>query len=312
MSGWFQKLKSSLSKTSSKIVDGLTSLVLKRKLDQSVLDELEEILIMADLGIDVSREMILKLKSVKFDQEITLDEIKMFLAKEMTLILESVQIPFNLTQDHTPHILMMVGVNGAGKTTTVAKLCQRFKDQHKTIKCIAGDTFRAAGSDQLDVWGKRIGIEVISGDSGTDPASLVYRGVESAIAAKDDILIVDTAGRLQNNVGLMDELAKIQRVIQKLDPTGPHEVLLVLDATVGQNAYSQVELFSKVVKVSGLIIAKMDSSAKGGVIVGLARKFKIPIYFMGLGEKAQDLEEFNAREFAYGLLEISEEDGVKT
>ncbi len=302
MAGWFQNLKNSLSKTSSKIVQGLTSLILKRKLDQEILDELEEILIMSDLGVEVSKTLIANLKALKFDQEITLEEIKLFLAEEIAKILQNVEQSFEIKEESKPFIIMMVGVNGAGKTTTVAKLCKLFKNQNKTVKCIAGDTFRAAGSAQLDMWGTRIGVEVVTGDSGTDPASLVYRGVQSAMSAKDDVLVVDTAGRLQNNAGLMDELGKIYRVIQKQDETAPHEVLLVLDATVGQNAHSQVELFSKIVKVSGLVIAKMDSSAKAGVIVGLAQKFKLPIYFMGLGEGAEDLEEFKAKEFSYGLL----------
>ena len=305
MSGWFQSLKNSLSKTSSKIVQGLTSLVLKRKLDQEVLDELEDVLIMADLGIDIAKTLILKLKALKFDQEITLEEIKLFLAQEIEKILEEVEQPFTLRENLKPFIMMMVGVNGSGKTTTVAKLCKLIKNQNKKVKCIAGDTFRAAGAAQLDMWGSRIGVEVFSGNSGTDPASLVYRGVESAIIEQDDVLVVDTAGRLQNNIGLMEELGKIYRVIQKQDETAPHEVILVLDATVGQNAYSQVELFSKIVKVSGLVIAKMDSSAKGGVIVGIAQKFKIPIYFIGLGEGADDLKEFKAQEFSYGLLGLN-------
>lgn len=302
MSGWFQKLKTSLSKTSSKIVDGLTSLVLKRKLDDSVLNELEEILIMSDLGVEVASMLIKKLKSERFDQEITLDEIKTFLAKEIINILTPVQKPFTIKEDRTPFVIMMIGVNGGGKTTSVAKLAQKFKNQGKSISCVAGDTFRAAGSSQLDVWGNRLGVNIISGEHGSDPASLAYKGIESATKAQDDILIIDTAGRLQNNTGLMEELEKIHRVIKKFDHESPDEVLLVLDATVGQNAYLQVELFSKAVNVTGLIITKMDSSAKGGVIIGVAQKFKIPIYFIGMGEQQEDLQEFNAHEFAYGLL----------
>lgn len=307
MSGWFQKLKTSLSKTSSKIVDGLTSLVLKRKLDDAILNELEEVLIMADLGVEVPKILISKLKSERFDQEITLEEIKAFLAKEIMNILEPTQKRFIIKDTRHPFVIMMVGVNGGGKTTTVAKLSQKFKNMKKSISCVAGDTFRAAGATQLDAWGKKLGINIISGEHGSDPASLAYKGIESSTKAQDDILIIDTAGRLQNNTGLMEELGKINRVIKKFDPESPDEVLLVLDATVGQNAYSQVELFSKAVGVTGLIITKMDSSAKGGVIVGIAQKFKIPIYFIGVGEQQEDLQEFNAHEFAYGLLDLERE-----
>ncbi len=307
MSGWFQKLKTSLSKTSSKIVDGLTSLVLKRKLDDAILNELEEILIMSDLGVDVARILIEKLKSERFDQEISLSEIKAFLAREIINILSPTQKVFTIKENRTPFVIMMIGVNGGGKTTTVAKLSQKFKGMKKSITCVAGDTFRAAGSSQLDVWGKRLGVHVISGEQGSDPASLVYKGIESAKKSQDDILIIDTAGRLQNNTGLMEELEKIHRVIKKYDHKSPDEVLLVLDATVGQNAYSQVELFSKAVGVTGLIITKMDSSAKGGVIIGIAQKFKIPIYFIGIGEQQEDLQEFNAHEFAYSLLGLERE-----
>ena len=310
MGTWFQKIKNSLSKTSSKLTSGFSDLLTKRKLDQGILDELEEILIQGDLGITVSSNLIQQLKKERFNQEVSTDEVKEFLSEKISMILNKNHKDFALNLDQKPCVILMVGVNGSGKTTTIAKLSEKFKSEGLRVSCVAGDTFRAAATQQLNVWGDRIGIQIVAGETGEDPASVIYKGLENALDEHHDVLIVDTAGRLQNNQGLMDELSKIYKVIHKRYPFAPQEVLLILDATVGQNAYSQIELFSKATHVTGLVIAKMDSSAKGGVVIGLAEKYNLPIYFIGTGEGSSDLHPFDVKSFVDGLLDIKKGDDL--
>lgn len=299
---WLQKLKQGLSKTSDKLGESLSNIFVKKKLDRETLDELEELLIKADIGVSTSADIINELSKNKFDKEVSSEEIKAELAQIIAKILEPAekQIPTN----NTPQIILMCGVNGNGKTTTIGKLAQKYKNEGKKVTLAACDTFRAAAMDQLQVWADRIGVEFISGPENSDPASVAFKAVETAKANRDDIVLVDTAGRLHNKSNLMDELAKIIRTIKKLDDNAPHDIILVVDATTGQNALHQLEAFNRFVKVSGLIITKLDGTAKAGIVVALFQKFKIPIYAIGVGEKAEDLNNFSATEFSNSLLGI--------
>jgi fused signal recognition particle receptor len=300
--GWFGRLKLGLQRSSEKINTGITDLFTKRKLDTEALRELEELLILGDLGVTTAARLTASIAKTRFDQEVTSDEIKVALAGEVTSILEPVALPLKLDGAHKPHVILVCGVNGSGKTTTIGKMARQFKDQGNSVILAAGDTFRAAAVEQLKIWGERSGCPVIARSNGADAAGLAFDAVKGAQTSGADILMIDTAGRLQNRKDLMEELTKIVRVICKVDETAPHSILLVMDATIGQNAHSQVEVFKKMVDVSGLVITKLDGSAKGGVVVSLAERFGLPIHAVGVGEEIDDLRPFEAEVFARSLM----------
>ena len=305
--GWFAKLKEGLSKSSSKLTDGITSIFTKRKLDDEALEELEELLITADLGPATAAKVTAELARTRFGKEVSPEEVKSTLAAEVAKIVGPVARPLLLDPALKPHVILVVGVNGTGKTTTIGKLARQFKAEGKSVMLAAGDTFRAAAVSQLKIWGERTGCPVVARDTGADAAGLAYEALELARAEKVDVLLIDTAGRLQNKTGLMEELRKIVRVIKKLDETAPHTTLLTLDATTGQNAHSQVEIFRDMVNVNGLILTKLDGSARGGVLVSLAEKFKIPVHAIGVGEGVYDLRPFDADAFAKSLMGLNAE-----
>lgn len=299
---WWQRLKGGLSKSTTQLTSGITQLFTHRKLDQAMLDELEELLIAADLGPVTAARLVEEFGRTRFGKDIGSDEVKTALAAQITTLLEPVAKPLVIDTAHKPFVLLMVGVNGAGKTTTLGKLARQWVDEGKKVMLVAGDTFRAAAVGQLKVWGERAGCEVMTGPENSDPAALAYQALERARAEGIDILLIDTAGRLQNKKGLMEELAKVSRVLKKLDAAAPHATLLVLDGTAGQNAHGQVEVFGEMAKVDGLVVAKLDGSSKGGVVVGLAERFKLPIVAVGVGEGVADLQPFVAADFARALM----------
>lgn len=299
--GWFQRLKAGLSRTSTKITGGITGIFTKKKLDRELLGELEDALIAADLGPATASRLIEALAKDRFDKEITEQEVREIFASEIAAILKPVAQPLILSA-RKPHVVLVIGVNGSGKTTTIGKLAQSYKKAGKKVMLAAGDTFRAAAVEQLKIWGDRAGVTVIARETGADAAGLAYDALAAAKAEAADLLLIDTAGRLQNKSDLMAELQKILRVIRKVDPEAPHDILLVLDATTGQNAHSQVEIFKAMCQVTGLIVTKLDGSAKGGVLVALAEKFKLPVHAVGVGETAEDLRPFDADTFARGLM----------
>ncbi len=299
--GWLSRLRAGLSRTSQSLTSGINDLLVKRKLDDDTLQELEDILITSDLGVTTAARLSGELAKTRFGKEVSGEEVRGALADEIAAILEPVARPLD-TGAGNPHVVLVCGVNGSGKTTTVGKLAHIYKEHGKSVMLAAGDTFRAAAVEQLKIWGERTGCPVIARDTGSDAAGLAYDALEQAKADGADILLIDTAGRLQNKRELMDELQKIVRVIQKLDDTAPHSRLLVLDATVGQNAHSQVEIFSEMIDISGLVVTKLDGSAKGGVIVALAEKFGLPVHAVGVGEQADDLRPFAAKDFARSLM----------
>ncbi|MBL4615439.1 MAG: signal recognition particle-docking protein FtsY [Magnetovibrio sp.] len=300
---WFQKLKAGLGKTSGRISGGIGNLFTgKRRLDDETLEELEDVLITADLGVATSAKLAAGLAKTRFDQEISAQEVRDAFAKDITAILEPVAKPLDIRMDLKPHVILVCGVNGSGKTTTIGKLAKQYTDQGKKVMMAAGDTFRAAAIEQLQVWGQRTGTPVIASDIGADAAGLAYDAMEQARDAGVDVLLIDTAGRLQNKTHLMEELEKIVRVIKKVNAQAPHDVLLVLDATVGQNAHAQVETFKQAVNVTGLVMTKLDGTAKGGVVVALADKSQLPVHAIGVGEGADDLQPFSAQDFARNLM----------
>lgn len=300
--GWFGRLKAGLQRSSEKISTGITDLFTKRKLDAEALQDLKDILIQGDLGVSTATRLTSLLAKTRFDQEISSEEIKIALAEEVTTILAPVAQPLVIDGTHKPHIILVCGINGSGKTTTIGKMARQFKNQGKSVTLAAGDTFRAAAVEQLQIWGERSDCPVISRDNGADAAGLAFDAIKEAQASGADVLMIDTAGRLQNRKDLMEELTKVVRVIRKVDETAPHSVLLVMDATIGQNAHSQVEVFKDMVDVSGLIITKLDGSAKGGVVVSLAERFEIPVHAVGVGEGIDDLRPFEADAFARSLI----------
>jgi len=303
--GWFGRLKAGLSRSSQKLTTGLTDLFTKRKLDRAALDDLEDILIQADLGVATAQRLSAALAGSRFDQEVSADEVRGALADEISAILEPVARPLIINPDHKPHVVLVCGVNGSGKTTTIGKLAGQFRTEGRSVMLAAGDTFRAAAVEQLKIWGERAGCPVIARDTGSDAAGLAYDALMQARADGCDVLMIDTAGRLQNRKDLMAELEKIIRVIRKIDTGAPHDVLLVMDATIGQNAHSQVETFKQIVDVSGLVVTKLDGSAKGGVVVALAEKFGLPVHAVGVGEGMGDLRPFDARAFARSLMGLT-------
>jgi fused signal recognition particle receptor len=304
---WLKKLTSGLSKTSARVTSSLSSLLGRSSIDAASIEEVEDALISADLGTAAAARLAERVRRHKFDGEVTAEVLASALADGITEILEPVAAPLVPQPGNRPHVVLLVGVNGSGKTTTAGKLAQQWRQEGKSVMLAAGDTFRAAAIEQLQIWGERTGTEVIAGAQGGDAAALAYQALEQARSKGTDVLIIDTAGRLQNRTELMDELAKIVRVIRKLDEEAPHDSVIVLDGTVGQNALSQVSAFQDIADVSGLIVTKLDGSAKGGVVIALAEKFQLPVHAVGVGEGADDLQPFEARDFANALAGVASE-----
>lgn len=304
--GLFARLRAGLSKTSSQLSEGVTAIFTKRKLDNETLDEFEDLLITADLGVAAAGRIRAAISADRFDKDVSDIEIRQAVAAEVTKTLTPLEAPFVIKPHHRPHVILMTGVNGAGKTTTIGKLAAQFKDEGLSVMLAAGDTFRAAAVEQLTVWGERTNAIVVRGAIGADAAGLAFDALKDAKAKGVDVLLIDTAGRLQNKRALMDELAKIVRVLKKLDPEAPHDVLLVLDATVGQNALSQTASFQDIAGVTGLVMTKLDGTARGGVLVALADNFSIPIHYIGVGESVEDLQSFNAERFAHALAGLED------
>lgn len=302
--GFFQRLRLSLKKTHEILVTPVDEIILGRKrIDEDVFDNLEEILITSDVGPKTALDLICRVQEkIKHGEYNETDLIKDYLKEEILGILLARQEPLDISQSK-PFVIMVIGVNGSGKTTTIAKLANQMKSQGKKVLLAAADTFRAAGIEQLEVWGERVGCEMIKQKKGTDPSAVAYDAVHAALARNVDVLIVDTAGRLHTKVNLMEELKKIKRIMGRESPGSPHEVLLVLDSTTGQNAISQAKMFKESLGYTGIVLTKLDGSAKGGVIVGISGELKIPIRYIGIGEKMDDLREFNAREFVEALFE---------
>ena len=305
--GFFSRLKQGLSRSTQKLTSGLSGMFTRRKLDEAALEELEELLITADLGPSVAERVIESFRANRFGSEVTDEEIRLALADEIAKILEPVAQPFTPDTTHKPHVVLVVGVNGVGKTTTIGKMARFFTEQRRKVLLVAGDTFRAAAVEQLQIWGKRTGCPVIAGPAGDDAEGLAFEALKQAQAEGADLLFMDTAGRLHNKSALMEELAKIIRVMRKCDETAPHSVLLVLDATTGQNAIEQVRVFLELVHVTGLVVTKLDGSARGGIVVALADTFGLPVHAVGVGEQAEDLRPFTAQDYARGLVGYSGE-----
>ena len=304
---WLKKLKSGLGKTSARVTASLGAVLGRKGIDAASLEEVEDALISADLGTAAAAKLAERMRRHKFEGEVNASTLAAALSDGITDILAPVALPLVPDAAHRPHVVLLVGVNGSGKTTTAGKLAQQWVQAGKKVTLAAGDTFRAAAIDQLKIWGERTGTTVVAGTQGGDAAALAYQALEQARADGTDILIIDTAGRLQNRSELMDELSKIVRVIRKLDDTAPHDSVIVLDGTVGQNAISQVSAFREVADVSGLIVTKLDGSAKGGVVIALAEAFGLPVHAVGVGEGADDLQPFEARDFANALAGVAEE-----
>lgn len=298
---WFGRLKQGLGKTSAKLSDGITGLFTKKKLEAATLEDLEDLLIESDLGVATAEKIITTLRKGRFDKGISADDVRGVLKSEVERVLAPVAQPLVVEGAHKPHVILMVGVNGTGKTTTIGKLAAQFRAQGKSVMLAAGDTFRAAAIEQLRIWGDRTGANVVSGSTGSDAAGLVFDAFSRARDEGIDVLLVDTAGRLQNKEGLMEELAKVVRVLKKLDPTAPHSVLLVLDATTGQNALSQVDVFRERAGVTGLVMTKLDGTARGGILVAISAKHGLPVHAIGIGESVDDLQPFDASEFAQAI-----------
>jgi fused signal recognition particle receptor len=304
--GWWQRLTHGMRRTSSSLSDSVTGLFTKRRLDAATLDELEDMLIQADLGLETATRIAKAVGEGRYDKEISAAEVKSILAGEVEKTLGPVAKPLPVDRGKKPFVILMIGVNGSGKTTTIGKLAQKFRAQGLSVMLAAGDTFRAAAIDQLKVWGERVGAPVVAREQGADAAGLAFDALQEARQRGTDVVLIDTAGRLQNKAGLMAELEKIVRVMRKFDATAPHASLLVLDATVGQNALSQVELFRKAAGVTGLVMTKLDGTARGGILVALAAKFGLPVHFIGVGEGIEDLQPFAARDFARAIAGLEE------
>ena len=300
--GFLSRLKEGLSRSTQKLTTNLGAVLTHRKLDDAALEELEDALIAADLGPAVAGEVIANFRRSRFGRDVTEAEIKSALSEEIAAFLRPVAHPLVIDPAHRPHVVLVVGVNGTGKTTTVGKLALSYKEQGLKPMMVAGDTFRAAAVEQLQVWGERTGAPVISGARNADAAGLAFTAIGRARAEGVDVLLLDTAGRLHNKGALMEELAKIIRVMRKQDPTAPHSTVLVLDATTGHNALEQVRVFRELVQVTGLVVTKLDGSARGGIVVALAREFGLPVHAVGVGEQARDLRPFDAVDYAEGLI----------
>ena len=304
---WFKRLTGGLNKTASGIKNSIGSIFKGNKLDVTKLESLEDQLISCDIGIDVSEKLVKKLKSENLKSDASQDEILLKLSKSIEEILSPVSKSLEINENHKPHVIVLVGVNGTGKTTTAGKMAAQFKSQGKTVLLSACDTFRAAAIEQLEVWADRAGVEIVSAEKGSDPAALAYKSLVKAIDEKIDVLIVDTAGRLQVKSELMEELKKIIRVLGKNLDGSPHDRVIVLDGATGQNAHSQVTEFSKAVDISGMIVTKLDGSAKGGIVVSLAENFGIPIHSVGVGESLEDLDQFDAEEYSRAIVGLEKD-----
>jgi len=300
--GWLARLRQGLSRSSNALTGNIAGIFTKKKLDDETLEELEEALIMADLGVETSTRMVQRIRDERFGKEVTETEIREALARQIAEVLEEVAEPLPIRDDARPQVVLVAGVNGVGKTTTIGKLAKQQMLQGRKVMMAACDTFRAAAVEQLEIWGNRNGCPVMKAKTGADAAGLAYDALAHAKREGYDLLLIDTAGRLQNKTELMEELAKIVRVIQKLEPDAPHDVLLVLDATTGQNVFNQVDLFNHMVELTGFIVTKLDGSAKGGVVVALAERFGLPVHAVGVGEAIDDLRPFEPDAFARGLL----------
>jgi fused signal recognition particle receptor len=298
---WWRRLSSGLKRTSTSIGSALTEFISKRKLDRAMLEEIEDVLLRADLGTAVASRIAEAVGEGRYDKMISASDIKEIVAAEVEKVLAPVAQPLVIDPGIKPFVILMVGVNGSGKTTTIGKLSARFASEGRKVMMAAGDTFRAAAIDQLKVWGERTGSPVIAGAQGSDSAGLAFNALTAAKEQGRDVLLIDTAGRLQNRTELMSELEKVVRVIKKVDASAPHAVLLVLDATVGQNALSQVEAFTKTAGVTGLVMTKLDGTARGGILVAIAEKHQLPVHFIGVGESVEDLAPFTARDFAQAI-----------
>ena len=298
---WLERLKKGLTKTSSKLTQNVIAAVDGRKLDQEAIEQLEDALIMADMGPSVAAQLIGSLDDMR-GKTVSDAEVRERISEEVTRILERVAEPIDLSHNKKPFVILVIGVNGTGKTTTIGKLASALKNSGEKVMIAAGDTFRAAAVEQLQIWGERAGVPVVTQDNGSDAASLAFEAIQKAKDENIDVLLIDTAGRLHNKSNLMDELKKIVRVIKKIDPSAPHETLLTLDATTGQNALSQVKVFGEMANVTGLALTKLDGTAKGGVVISLAKTYDIPVRLIGVGEGQEDMQPFQPREFARGLL----------
>jgi fused signal recognition particle receptor len=302
---WFTRLSAGLKRTASSIGGAISDLVTKRPLDSATIEDLEDVLIRADLGVAVAGRIAAALAEGRYEKTVAPEDVKRILADEVERTLSPVAKPLAIGPNK-PFVILVVGVNGSGKTTTIGKLAAKFRRQGRSVMLAAGDTFRAAAIEQLKIWGERTGARVIAREPGADSAGLAYEALEAARADASDVLMVDTAGRLQNKAALMGELEKIVRVMKKIDATAPHAVLLVLDATVGQNALSQVEEFTKTAGVTGLAMTKLDGTARGGILVAIADRFRLPVHFIGVGEGLDDLEPFVARDFAAAIAGVEQ------
>jgi len=298
---WFSRLTTGLKRSSDNLTTSITSVFTKRKLDAATLDELEDVLIQADLGLETAMAITETLRRDRFDREVSDSDVRNVLAGEVEKVLGPVARPLTVDTTKKPFVILMIGVNGSGKTTTIGKLAQKFAGEGKSVMLAAGDTFRAAAIEQLQVWGQRTGAPVIAKPAGADASGLAFDAVTQAKAEGRDVLIIDTAGRLQNRDELMNELEKVIRVIKKVEPEAPHATLLTLDATTGQNALKQVEIFGQRAGVTGLVMTKLDGTARGGILVAIAKKFGLPVHFIGVGEGVEDLEPFEARDFARAI-----------
>ena len=305
--GWFDQLRAGLARTSNALSDGLASALVKRKLDEDTLDDLEDVLIKADLGVAMAGRIRAAVAKGRFDRGVDPDQVREILAAEIVGVLEPLAEDFALDSAARPHVFLVVGVNGTGKTTTIGKMAHLFRRKGLRVILAAADTFRAAAIDQLKIWGERVGAEVVAKDVGADPAGVAYAALERARDEGCDVLLIDTAGRLQNKSDLMAELAKIVRVLKKLDQTAPHGVILVLDATTGQNALGQVEIFKEIAGVTGIVLTKLDGTARGGILVAIAERFRLPIHAIGIGEGLDDLKPFDARDFSRAIAGVRRE-----
>ena len=299
---WWKRLSAGLKRTSSSIGGAVAALVTKRKLDRAMLEDIEDVLLRADLGTEVAARIAEAVGKGRYDKDVSADDVTTIVATEVEKVLSPVAKPLEIDAARKPFVILVVGVNGSGKTTTIGKLAAKLTTEGRKVMLAAGDTFRAAAIEQLKVWGDRNKVPVVARAQGSDSASLAFEAVEAAKAENIDVLLIDTAGRLQNKTELMVELEKVRRVIGKVDATAPHAVLLVLDATVGQNALSQVDAFHKTAGVTGLVMTKLDGTARGGILVALSEKYKLPVHFIGVGEGIDDLRPFEARAFARGLM----------
>ena len=303
--GLFARLKAGLTRSAQSLTQGITRVFTRKRLDQAALDELEELLIGADMGAKVAADVVAEIKRTKFNADVAEDEVRAVLAEEVAKILRRVSKPLTIRPELKPHVVLVAGVNGSGKTTTIGKLAQKYRADGLKVMLAAADTFRAAAIEQLKVWGERTGAPVVAKEIGADAAGLAFEAFERARAEGIDVLLIDTAGRLQNKAGLMAELEKVVRVIKKLDPDAPHSALLVLDATTGQNAVAQAEVFRSTAQITGLVMTKLGGTARGGILVSIAEKFDLPVHYVGVGEGADDLQPFDAENFARALVGLA-------